>query len=78
MKTALITTTINVPRVLELYRKLDSEARFFVALDQKTPPEAYEFCNNLPNYEVLQPTIAKYESDAFIGHNQIPPKHCNA
>ena len=39
MKTALITTTINVPRVLKLYRKLASpEMRFFVAMDEKTPP----------------------------------------
>jgi len=39
VKTALITTTINVPRVLKLYRKLASpEMRFFVAMDEKTPP----------------------------------------
>ena len=35
MKTALITTTINVPRVLELYCKLDPDVRFFVALRSK-------------------------------------------
>lgn len=36
-KIALITTTINVPRVLELYAKLGPEVRFFVAMDEKTP-----------------------------------------
>lgn len=37
VKTALITTTINVPRVLALYRKLGPDVRFFVAGDEKTP-----------------------------------------
>lgn len=37
MRTALITTTVNVPRVLELYRKLAGpEIQFFVALDRKS------------------------------------------
>ena len=35
-KIALITTTINVPEVLALYRQCDQEVRFFVAGDQKT------------------------------------------
>jgi hypothetical protein len=34
MKTALITTTINVPRVLELYRAHSEDVRFFVALER--------------------------------------------
>jgi hypothetical protein len=37
VKTALITTTINVPRVLELYRKFaPDDCRFFVALDKRS------------------------------------------
>lgn len=36
MKTALITTTINVPKVLALYRKLGPDVKFFIALDEKT------------------------------------------
>ncbi len=37
MKTALITTTINVPTVLELYRQHGPDVAFFVAGDLKTP-----------------------------------------
>lgn len=40
MRIALITTTINVPRVLAHYRKLGPEVRFFVAADHKTPCDA--------------------------------------
>lgn len=37
MKIGLITTTINIPKVLALYRKLGPDVRFFVAMDEKTP-----------------------------------------
>ena len=37
MKTALITTTVNIPTVLALYRKLGPDVSFFVAADEKTP-----------------------------------------
>ena len=37
MKTALITTTINVPHVLALYRKIAGpDVKFFIALDEKS------------------------------------------
>lgn len=34
MKVALVTTTINVPHVLKLYRKLGPDVKFFIALDK--------------------------------------------
>jgi len=37
MKTALITTTIRVPRVLELYRSMAADIMFIVTGDRKTP-----------------------------------------
>lgn len=37
MKTALITTTIQIPTVLELYRQHSPDVMFFVAGDRKTP-----------------------------------------
>lgn len=49
MKIALITTTINVPKVLSLYRRYREDVCFFVAGDHKTPLEAVEFCAALPN-----------------------------
>ena len=54
MRTALITTTVNVPTVLALYRKLGPDVRFFVALDKNTPEAAVNFCQyDIPNCEVL-------------------------
>jgi hypothetical protein len=36
MRVALITTTINVPAVLHLYRKLGPDVKFFIALDKNS------------------------------------------
>jgi len=36
MKTALVTTTINVPVVLKLYRELGPDVKFFIALDRNS------------------------------------------
>src|SRR5258708_10068131 len=44
MRVALITTTINVPRVLSLYRAHDPDVMFFVAADVNTPAAAFDFC----------------------------------
>jgi hypothetical protein len=55
MRTALITTTINIPTVLRLYRRLDPDVRFFVAADRKTNPAAYEFCVELGNTKIIPP-----------------------
>lgn len=57
MKTALITTTINVPRVLRNYRQLDPDVRFFVAADLDTDAEAYELCDDIGNCESIRPTV---------------------
>ena len=50
MKTALITTTVNIPKVLTLYARLDSEVDIVIAADKKTPPGAEEWV-----YEHCQP-----------------------
>ncbi len=53
MKIALVTTTINVPHVLKLYRACDEDVRFFVAIDQKTPEAAVNLCQyDIPNTQV--------------------------
>lgn len=71
MKTALITTTINIPSVLALYRRFDPSAsvRFFVAVDKKTPASAISFCDSLGNCEVTHYT--NYKCDSIIGDNSI-------
>jgi len=71
MKTALIITTINIPRVLELYRKLGPNVRFFVAGDKKTPREAYEFVLSLgKNSTVCLPESGhKWKCSELLGWN---------
>ena len=72
MKTALITTTINVPRVLSLYRAHDPDVMFFVAGDLKTPPEAYDFCQELGNCMFIssdEQEYRPYKHARFIGKN---------
>lgn len=46
-KIALITTTINVPKVLELYSAYGPQVKMFIAGDKKTPDEAIDFCDSL-------------------------------
>lgn len=73
MKTALILTTINVPTVLSLYRAHDPDVRFFVAVDRKTPEEAFNFCT----YDVNNVRVCylgeqeQYACSDLIGWNVI-------
>jgi hypothetical protein len=74
MKTALILTTINVPTVLALYRRLDPSVRFFVACDEKTPKAAYGFCASIPDCEAYSPDRQKelgWECSPLLGWNTI-------
>lgn len=71
VKVALITTTINVPRVLELYRKLGPDVRFFVALDQKSV-SLDGFIGTLGNTCWLFPNLqARWKCSNLIGWNCI-------
>jgi len=67
MKTALITTSVNVPAVLSLYRRFDPSAsvRFFVAVDEKTPMAAYTLLESLGNCQIVGAT--NYKCDPIIG-----------
>ena len=51
MKTAIITTTIHVPKLLADYAadavKHNRDVAFFVVSDKKTPPEAETFCKGV-------------------------------
>lgn len=80
MKIALITTTINVPRVLELYREIDDKSarylvpveptQFFVAGDEKTPAAADRFCRDLGYCTYLSlEAQSKWKLSSLIGFN---------
>src|ERR1700684_3197168 len=72
MKTALITTTINVPHVLALYRKLGPDVRFFIAGDHKTPDKAYQFVAELGDcYCILPDAQEDWKCSALIGWNTV-------
>lgn len=76
MKTALITTTVNIPKVLALYARLNSEVDIVIAADKKTPPGAeewvYEHCQ--PKSRVAFLTVEmqqdmEFKSSELIGWN---------
>lgn len=83
MKIALITTTINVPKVLALYRKLGPDVRFFVAGDHKTPHQALgDFLDTVgrkgdveeASEQYYHPTDQQglnYKSSELIGWNTV-------
>jgi hypothetical protein len=71
MKTAIISTTINVPHVLSLYRAHDPDVRFFVATDEKTPREAWAFLEQLDNTELVYGAAGSYACEQLIGWNTI-------
>lgn len=75
MKLALITTTIQVPRALALYRELDKEAMFFIAGDRKTPhAQVQSFVSGLGNAVYYSDTDQEklgYRCSDLIGWNRI-------
>lgn len=75
MKIALVTTTINVPRILELMRRYNSDARFFIVGDLRTPhTECQELAARIGNAEYLHPNyqkMLKYKCGEILGWNCI-------
>jgi Reversibly glycosylated polypeptide len=75
MKIALITTTINIPKVLSLYRTFDESVEFFITGDKKTPhEEVRNFVRKLGNaryYAVEDQEKLGYRSSEIIGWNKI-------
>lgn len=76
MKTAIITTTINVPTVLEIYAKSDRDCLIIVAGDKKTPPKAEYFiaekCGPVGRTHYLSVEIQQdlgYRSSELTGWN---------
>ena len=74
MKTALITTTINVPRVLSLYRAHDPWVDFFVAGDLKTPAETAEFCETMghPGFKIGCTYLSPDDQRKWKSSDMIP------
>ena len=71
MKIALVTTTINVPHVLALYRACPPAVAFLVAMDEKTPQEAYDFCKAIPDCFVYSPDHGAWKCSSLIGNNTV-------
>lgn len=72
MKTALITTTINVPHVLKLYRACSADVRFFIAADMKTPLDANLLAGEIKNAWCIFPEMQKdWKCSELIGWNTI-------
>jgi hypothetical protein len=61
MKTALVATTIHVPRILDLLRRYDPDVRFFIAGDQKSPDAGMlEWMSGMDNAVWLSADSQKY------------------
>lgn len=71
----LITTTIRVPKVLELYRKIGTDVQFIVIGDKKTPHvDVAAFMGELGNatyYSVKTQENLGYRCSEIIGWNKI-------
>lgn len=72
MKTALVTTTVNIPHVLRLYRHCDLDVRFFVAGDTRTPDRfVLELCDELGNASYITTGHPEWKCSELIGWNCI-------
>ncbi len=70
MKTAVVTTTINVPKVLDIYYEYAPDGvEFFVAGDLKTPKEAEVLLDNLAMNYYPPDAQKKWCSSKIIGWN---------
>lgn len=79
MKVALVTTTIRVPEVLRLYRKLDPYVGFFIATDDKSPhKEICAFADEIGNTLVRDPAThdGMYACSKLIGRNTVARRSC--
>lgn len=72
MKTALITTTINVPTVLKLYRQHGPDVKFFIALDENSDFSGIAKAPQIPNCSWLTPDWQKkWKCSPLIGFRNI-------
>lgn len=73
MKVALVTTTINVPKVLSLYRALGPDVFFVIVGDRKTPDrQVVEFLHDIPNHAYYGADLLNhYKCAKYIGFNSI-------
>ena len=73
VKISLVTTTINIPKVLSLYRALGPDAMFHIVGDRKTPDEkVVDFLLDIPNHAYYGADLLNdYKCAKFIGHNSI-------
>lgn len=82
MKTALILTTINVPRVLALYRAYGPDVRFFIVGDRKSDDAAItDFLIDIPDhayYGIDAQHNLGYECSPLLGENCIQRRNIAA
>lgn len=70
MKIALATTTIHIPKVLELYKACSSTAKQFVALDEKSPDRAISYLNDVVKAHWIT-GAAHWKCTKLIGVNTL-------
>ena len=77
MKIALCTTTIHVPHALKLMRKCSEDVKFFVAVDEKTPEDAGNFCTyDVDNTQVVYlDAEQRWKCGKAIGRNTLAKRN---
>lgn len=71
---AIVTTTINIPHALKLYRKFYPNVPIYVTGDKKTPEATSAFCATLDNCQYLSPDAQDSlypELSTLLGWNTI-------
>lgn len=70
MRIGLCTTTVHVPHALKLLRKCSADVRFFVAIDDKTPLEIFDF--RVENINLVDTgNLRTWKCSDAIGRNTI-------
>ena len=67
----LVTTTINVPTVLALYRQCDQNTEIVVVGDRRTPPETADFCRDIGAHYIDQHSQHAWNCSEPIGWGKI-------
>jgi hypothetical protein len=77
VKIALATTTIHIPHALKLMRKCSADVRFFVAIDEKTPEDAGNFCAyDVDNTQVVYlDAEQRWKCGKAIGRNTLAKRN---
>lgn len=76
MKIFLVTTTIHIPKLLELASKFGPDVFTIVVGDRKTPASIVDFLHDIPNHAYYGADLLQhYKCAKFIGQNSVQKRN---